>query len=43
MHEGVFDMHGRVRTPTWTSLSETAFLDTNTIEVENIGDWEVGD
>ena len=36
-------MHGRVRTPTWTSLSETAFLDTNTIEVENIGDWEVGD
>lgn len=43
VHEGIFDMHGKVRQPTWTSLSETAEQNTDTIKVENIGDWEIGD
>lgn len=43
MHEGIFDIHGKVRQPTWTSLSETALQNANTIKVENIGDWEIGD
>ena len=43
VHEGLFDMHGKVRTPTWTSLVTTASVDSATITVENIGDWEEGD
>ena len=36
-------MHGKVRTPTWTSLSETAALGSSTIKVEEPGDWGEGD
>ena len=31
-------MHGKVRTPTWTSLSETAALGSSTIKVEEPGE-----
>ena len=41
--EGLFDMHGKGRSPTWTSLSETANQGSQTIKVENAGDWDVGD
>ena len=36
-------MHGKVRTPTWTSLASTASVGSDIITVENVGDWEIGD
>ena len=36
-------MHGKVRSPTWTSLAATAEEGSDKITVETPGDWGVGD
>ena len=43
VHEGIFDMHGIVRTPTWTSLAVTAEEGTDTIILESNIDWMAGE
>ena len=43
VHEGLFDMHGVVRTPTWTSLAATAEEGTDVITLEADVDWIEGE
>lgn len=37
-----FNLHGVVRNPTWTELNKTAQAGSNTIEVIEAVDWQVG-
>lgn len=43
MNKGVLDIHGKVRTKTWTTLSETAAAGADTIKLDEAVDWQVGE
>jgi hypothetical protein len=38
-YECTLDIHGKVRTPTWTLLSSTAAERATTIKVDDVVDW----
>jgi cell migration-inducing and hyaluronan-binding protein len=38
-----FNMHGKVRTPTWTELSQTIAQGSNTVKLVDAVDWVVGE
>lgn len=43
MYNGVLDMHGVPRYPTWTELETTAINGTNKITLRTKVDWKVGE
>mmetsp|Transcript_29266 Transcript_29266/g.28404 ORF Transcript_29266/g.28404 Transcript_29266/m.28404 type:complete len:235 (-) Transcript_29266:4317-5021(-) len=43
VRNGVLDLHGVERVPTWTELEVTAPPDSNTITLHTAVDWEVGE
>ena len=43
VHGGVFDVHGKKRVPTWTTLSETAAKAANQIKLREPVDWVIGE
>lgn len=43
MNKGTLDIHGALRTRTWTTLSETAIKGTDTIKLDDEVDWQVGE
>ena len=38
-HMCTFDLHGKVRTPTWTLLSSTVAVGASTLTVDDTVDW----
>lgn len=43
MYNGVLDLHGITRTPTWTMLDVTSDVGSNTITLIRDVDWKVGE
>jgi len=43
MNKGTLDIHGELRTKTWTTLSQTADAGTDTIYLDEAVDWRVGE
>lgn len=42
-HRGTMDIHGTPRKVTWTDLAKTAEIGDDTIEIQGVTDWKVGE